>query len=414
MVKPKLGPDTLEMPKPELVEVEDSDPTPPPALEPVAELLRPADLLADLLDSIEEQVEITPPPKVAPTEQIRIAQPRTPSRTPASEQRTPLQVPQPRGPSGAKQTPPPSPAKRAMSPRPTSTPGSRSPTSTSGAAEVAGAPAQFKQKLAALLGRYELLDEVLKTGPIVGVFAKNRDTKAPVVVRAIDQDRIDDARLPRDEWIAAFERELMIAKKVSHPLLPKVLDSGSQGSMRFAVYEHAEGAPLHLVIERGKMLGADTVRKIISSAATALHALHERGFVFCNMQAHAVWFTKEGQGRLFDLSMAAPMSGPFHPLLPSNVFALSPEYLRGRDYGAGSDQFALGALLYELLTSTRPFRGLDTDTIVAAIRDKEPKAPHTMDSRVDRLLSDVAMRAIDKDPGRRFNSLAELARLIAP
>jgi serine/threonine-protein kinase len=234
----------------------------------------------------------------------------------------------------------------------------------------------------------------------------------PVLVLALDLDRIDDVRLPREEWIASFDRICAIAKKVTLPLLPRMIESGSQGSVRFAVVDHTEGALLSAVIGRGKQLGTEPVRKIIASAALALHHLHERGVLFCNVQAHALWLTRESNGRLIDFSMAAPIGGPLSTLLPANIFALSPEYLRGREYGPASDQFALGALLYELLTQTRPFRGLDTDMIITAIRDKEPLPPHTIDSKIDRLLSDVAMRALDKDPGRRFNSMAELARLI--
>jgi serine/threonine protein kinase len=328
---------------------------------------------------------------------LKVPVARIPSRSPVSPTTIPPEL-QPQRP-----------APRAASPRPTSQTGKAT---TSGAAEVAGAPARFFEKLASLLARYELGQEVAKAGPISGLEAHVRDSRAPVLVLALDLDRMDDARLPREEWLACFERICAIARKVTHPLLPRMIESGAQGTVRFAVLDHSEGASLSLVIGRGKVLGTEPVRKIIASAAVALQHLHERGVLFCNMQAHAMWLTREGHGRLIDFSMAAPIGGPLNQLLPTNIFALSPEYLWGREYGPASDQFALGALLYELLTQTRPFRGLDTDMIIAAIRDKDPLPPHTIDSRVDRLLSDVAMRALDKDPRRRFTSMAELARLL--
>src|SRR5262249_17978888 len=154
--------------------------------------------------------------------------------------------------------------------------------------------------------------------------------------------------------------------------LPRLIDRGAARTLRYAVMEHSEGVALSLVFGRGKVLGADPVRKIVGAIALQLQDMHDHGIVFCNVQAQSVWVARDGSGRVIDLSMMAPADGPLHALLPSNVFALSPEYLRGREYGPASDQFALGALLYELLTHTRPFRGLDTDTIITNIRDKDP------------------------------------------
>lgn len=441
------------------------------------DLLQPTDLLADLFESLDEEVNVTPakteplrisnaplasgpsmvappippppPPRVQPPMRTPSVVPRavapsarTPSPPPtAPSARTPsppptAPSPPPRAPSvlprpGSGMKPPapvpsqvtpllepastktmPPPMKKPAQPPPRATSGTGKAT-TSGAAEVAGAPARFLEKLAALLTRYELGHEIAKAGPISGIEAHARDTRAPLLVLAIDLERIDDARLSREEWLATFDRIGSVARKVTSPLLPRMVESGSQGSVRFLVLDHVDGASLSLVIGRGKLLGTEPVRKIIASTAAALHHLHERGIMYCNVQAQALWLTREGSGRLIDFSMAAPIGGPLNALLPSNIFALSPEFLRGKEYGPASDQFALGALLYELLTQTRPFRGLDTEMIVAAIRDKDPLPPHTIDSKVDRLLSDVAMRALDKDPGRRFNSMAELARLIS-
>lgn len=362
-------------PPPEPVEVT-------PSFKAEEDLLKPADLLADLFDSIEVEVdlELGAP---TPTLPVAIAKPAPPP---------------PRAPSRA--------VSRTAPPRRASLIGS-------GAADVAGAPVPLQQKVAALLVRYELGAEIARLGPIVGIEARNKETRAPVLVRAIDLDRTDDVRLPREEWVACFEREGATAKRANHLLIPKVIETGAQGSLRYFVYDHSDGAPLGLVIGRGKMLGADPVRKIIASMALALHHLHERATVYANVQASSVWLTREGLGRLFDLSMAAPFGGPLHTLLPGNIFALSPEFLRNGEYGAASDQFALGALLYELLTQTRPFRGLDTAMISVAIRDRDPLPPNSVDSRIDATLSRVAMRALDKDPARRFATCADLARALA-
>jgi serine/threonine-protein kinase len=130
------------------------------------------------------------------------------------------------------------------------------------------------------------------------------------------------------------------------------------------------------------------------------------------VQAQAVLVLRDGSARLNDLSMAAPLGGPMHPLLHDNTFALSPEYLRGKEYQALSDQFSLGALLYELLTGIRPFRGLEDLAILTAIRDKDPLPPRTIDSKVDPFLAEVAMRALSKDTSDRFISCGDLAQAL--
>lgn len=287
-----------------------------------------------------------------------------------------------------------------------------SPTS-SGAAQIAGQGGARGSSLRTI-GRYEIVSELGRAGPAVILDARTAGSNELVQLKVLDTARIDDARLRTEEWVACFGREVAIARKLSHRALPRLLEAGQEGPLQYIAYDRVESVPLSAVIGRGKPLDAESIRRIIAGVAQALAYLHERGFVCCNVQAHSVVLTREGYARVNDLSLAASAAGPTHPLLSHNTFVLTPEYLNGRGYGPESDQFALGALLYELLTHTRPFRGLDDRTLVAAIHDKAPIPPQALDSRVNPFLSDVAMRTLEKEPADRFPSCEALAHYLAP
>jgi hypothetical protein len=118
---------------------------------------------------------------------------------------------------------------------------------------------------------------------------------------------------------------------------------------------------------------------------------------------------RDGRAHLVDFSLAAEQSGTEHPLLSSNVLTASPEYLAGSHYSQRADQFALGGLIYQLLVGSRPFKGADNRELRADIQSRHPLPPAALEPRADRVLSEIAMRLLEKDPLRRFERCARIA-----
>lgn len=298
-----------------------------------------------------------------------------------------------------------SPSHETPIPDPLARPASLAPGSGSGGIAGVGRSRPALRRI----GRFEISRELARSGASRVYEGRALKDGALVLVKVLDSDNTDDPRLAPDQWTAAFSREVALARKLEGPGLPRMIEAGQEDRVRYLAYDRVAAVPLSRIMSQGRRLDAPSLRKLVRGVALALAALHDRGVVHCNVLAKSVLVTRSGLPRLDDLSYAAPISGPSHPLLGTNPFVLSPEWLAGHGYGPAADQFALGALLYELLTGTRPFRGLDDRAVLAAIREKEPIPPRTLDPRVSPFLSEVAMRALEKDPERRWPACDALA-----
>lgn len=116
---------------------------------------------------------------------------------------------------------------------------------------------------------------------------------------------------------------------------------------------------------------------------------------------------------LSDFSQASPLDGPLHPLLSRDLFVLTPEFLTQNIYSQASDQFALGTVLYQLLTGTRPFRGLDDHAYRDAIIHKAARSPNELDSRIDPTISAIVLRMLAKDPAKRFPNCRAVKQILS-
>jgi serine/threonine-protein kinase len=222
-------------------------------------------------------------------------------------------------------------------------------------------------------------------------------------------EEIEDTRLSPAEWRSLLEREGQLARRLTHPSVLRLFEAGTDGPYTFAGYELRRCFPIARELAHRRMAEEDALRAM-RELGSALAHLHGEGVVYCNLHAHGVFMTADAKILLADLSMATAIGGPLHPLIGRNVFALSPEYLSGKGYEPSSDLFALGALAYEMLTGTRPFKGLDDYAIIEAVRWKIPRPPCEIDPAIGEATSDIVMRLLDKEPSDRFGSAGELMR----
>lgn len=284
----------------------------------------------------------------------------------------------------------------------------RSP-SISAPIDVAGFELADRKRVA----RYRVEQVLARSATAVTFYAKDPNVGRHVVVKAFDPELATDARLPRSEWVRLFKREARLASVVSHPNLPTLFDAGRDESVYFVVYEVAEGETLAQRLRTSAMMSQSEVRRVLVAVAEGLAHLHARGIVHCDVRPSNVLVAPDGRVRLLDLSLAAGVDDAPHPLLASNAMALSPEYLDGNGYGPSSDQFALGMLLYQMLVGTRPFKGLDDDELVRAIRTHVPAPPEEVEPHVNPILSQMCMKMLAKDPSERFDSCAEIAEALS-
>ena len=262
-----------------------------------------------------------------------------------------------------------------------------------------------------LADRYEL-GPVLGEGGMARVHrGLDRQLRRPVAVKVLAPPFDRDS-----SFLERFRREARAAAGLSHPNIVAVFDSGSDDGTHFIVTELVEGETLAYRLGRdGPMPPAEAIAVAVD-IARALAAAHERGLIHRDIKPGNVMLLPDGRVKVVDFGIARAAGSDTLTgtgvVLGSTAY-LSPEQAGGQPVDERADLYALGCVLYEMLTGRVPFRG---DTPIATMYrhvNEDPPLPSTF-LPVQSELEAIVMRCLEKDPKRRFASAAELeAALLA-
>lgn len=258
-----------------------------------------------------------------------------------------------------------------------------------------------------LLGkRYEIL-ALLGEGGMGAVYkAQDRELDRVVALKVI---RPELAVHP--EVLARFKQELILARKVTHRNVIRIFDLGEANGTKFITMDFVEGQDLKALLKAKGKLPVEEIVQIIKQVCLALEAAHTEGVVHRDLKPQNIMVGQQGKVYVMDFGIARsvePGGLTQTGMLVGTPEYMSPEQVRGEHVDLRSDIFALGLILYELLTGEMPFKA---DTAQASMykRTREPARPaHEMDPNVPRFLSDVARRCLEIDPQRRYQSTPEI------
>ncbi len=278
------------------------------------------------------------------------------------------------------------------------------------------------------IGPYEV-EAVLGSGGMGEVY-RARDGR---LGRAVALKLLPAGVATDETALLRFEQEARAASALSHPNVVAVFDVGQQDGRPWLAMELVEGISLRgLLLQRG----APPVRQALDLAcqlADGLAAAHARGIVHRDLKPENLMVGDDDRLKILDFGiakLAAPSHDsdttvfgqhgvlPVHPdphtqpgTILGTVGYLSPEQARGQAADARSDQFAFGAILYELLAGERAFRGETTvDTLSAILREDPPPLPSERAARVPAPVLWVVQRCLAKEPRDRYASTLDLAR----
>jgi len=280
------------------------------------------------------------------------------------------------------------------------------------------------------LGPYEIQSPLGAGG--MGEVYRGRDTRLnrTVAVKVLTSHLSDNPELKQ-----RFEREAKAISSLNHPNICTLHDIGSQDGVDFLVMEHLEGETLAQRMRKGP-LPVDLVMKVGREIADALDKAHRADIVHRDLKPGNVMLTKSG-AKLLDFGLAKPvhplsvasgsapllsaaltMSSPSPQLSPltthgtiiGTIQYMSPEQIEGREADARSDIFALGAVLYEMVTGKRAFDGKSQLTVASAILEKDPEPIPTLRANVSPALVHVIDGCLNKDPDQRWQSASDISR----
>jgi TolB-like protein/Tfp pilus assembly protein PilF len=273
----------------------------------------------------------------------------------------------------------------------------------------AGTKSDRAAELLGELGDYELLEEVGRGGQGVVFRARQKSLNRTVALKVISLGQwASKAHLRR------FRLEAEAAAKLEHPGIVPIHEVGERDGSCYFSMKFIEGGQLDEVARR-QPIPIRQAAELIAKVARTVHYAHEHAILHRDIKPGNILLDAKGEPHLTDFGLARLVESESSVTQTLDVLGtpsyMAPEQAVGNNAAVSSatDVYGLGAVLYQLLTGHPPFAGGTTFETVRLVLDTEPRQPRLLNPKIDRDLSTICLKCLEKDPKRRYPSALALA-----
>src|SRR6185436_7775932 len=259
------------------------------------------------------------------------------------------------------------------------------------------------------LGDYELLEEIGRGGQGVVFRARQKSLNRTVALKVISLGQwASKAHLKR------FRLEAEAAARLEHPGIVPIHEVGERDGSCYFSMKLVEGGQLDEVARREPIPIRRAV-ELIAKVARTVHYAHEHGILHRDIKPGNILLDAKGEPHLTDFGLARLVESESSVTHTLDVLGtpsyMAPEQAVGNNAAitSATDVYGLGAVLYQLLTGQPPFAGGTTYETIKLLEDTEPRPPRLLNPKVDRDLSTICLKCLEKDPKRRYSSALALA-----
>jgi serine/threonine protein kinase/Tfp pilus assembly protein PilF len=259
------------------------------------------------------------------------------------------------------------------------------------------------------LGDYELLEVVGRGGQGVVYRAHQKSLNRTVALKVISLGQwASEAHLKR------FRREAEAAASLDHPSIVPIYEVGERDGSCYFSMKFVEGGQLDEVVRR-KPISIRQAAQLIAKVARTVHYAHEHGIVHRDIKPGNILVDAKGEPLLTDFGLARLVEAESTVTRTMEVMGtpsyMAPEQAVGNNaqLTSATDVYGLGAVLYQLLTDHPPFAGGTTFETIKLVLDTEPQQPRLWNPKIDRELSTICLKCLEKEPKRRYASALALA-----
>jgi TolB-like protein/Flp pilus assembly protein TadD/predicted Ser/Thr protein kinase len=282
-------------------------------------------------------------------------------------------------------------------------------------------PKAFGTKLLGELGDYELLEEVGRGGQGVVFRARQKSLNRIVALKVIGL-----GQWATKAHFRRFRLEAEAAASLDHPCIVPIYEVGERDGQCYFSMKFVEGGQLDEVVKHAPMSMRQAV-ELIAKVARTVHYAHEHGILHRDIKPGNILLDAKGEPHLTDFGLARLVESESTVTRTLEVLGtpsyMAPEQARGspiqgaavssppKDTGLTKaiDVYGLGAVLYQLLTGHPPFAGGTTYETIKLLLETEPRPPRLWNPKVDRDLSTICLKCLEKEPQRRYSSALALA-----
>ncbi|HHW46624.1 MAG TPA: Stk1 family PASTA domain-containing Ser/Thr kinase [Clostridiales bacterium] len=257
-------------------------------------------------------------------------------------------------------------------------------------------------------GRYEI-KEIIGVGGMAVVYKAYDSIEDRIVAVKILKEEF----VSNEEFLRRFKNESKAIAVLSHPNIVKVFDVSFGNLIQYIVMEYIDGITLKEYIERqGSLRWKDAVHFTIQILRGLQHA-HDKGIVHRDVKPQNIMLLADGTIKVTDFGIARFARSEHRTMTDKaigSVHYISPEQARGEVTDEKTDIYSVGVMLYEMLTGRLPFQAESAVSVAIMQLQTEPKLPREINGSIPTGLEQITLRAMQKDPEKRYKSAAEMLR----
>ena len=238
-----------------------------------------------------------------------------------------------------------------------------------------------------------------------------------VAIKTILKSNLDE-RVAKT-YSRRFEREARAAARLNHPNIVQVYDCGEEGDVSYIVMELIQGKELQSFFDANERFPIEQAVRIMCELLSALDFAHEAGVIHRDIKPANVILDAEGRAKLADFGVArlTDAQGPEAERTATGTMVgtpsyMSPEQVQGQSIDHRSDLFSAGVVLYQMLTNARPFTGTGAWAVQKKIVMENPAAPSTVNASLPPEFDKVVLKALAKDPDKRYANARDFAAAV--
>ncbi len=254
------------------------------------------------------------------------------------------------------------------------------------------------------LGDYQVQGVIGKGG--MGEVYEGRGTHERVAIKTMLSEFAHNP-----DFRTRFEREAEAGQRLQHPNITRVLASGEFNDTPYLIMEYIEGYELGKALKGGGIMTVETACKVMRHICSALTAVHNAGYVHRDIKPSNIMIRDNGQAMLMDFGISKAQDaytitgtgavGTIQYMAPEQIMS-------SKDVDHRADIYALGCVLYQMLTGETPFTGQSASIMFAQIQQPAPD-PRDIQPDIPQAVAEAILKSLEKDPDERFASTEEFA-----
>ncbi len=258
---------------------------------------------------------------------------------------------------------------------------------------------------------YRILDTIATGGTSVLYRAIQISLDREVVIKKLHSHLTSDKN-----FTSRFELEARAAASLDHENIVRIIDTGSSNDNYYIVMEYIEGLTLKEILRKHGPISDELTLLIAREICLGLDHAHQRGIIHRDIKPANIMITNEGQVKIMDFGLAKLSQSQLEQTVADTLLGtplyMSPEQAIGEGVDCRSDLFSLGTICYEMVTGKQPFSGDNYAIVIRNIIKGSPPPPTKINKNIDPKPESIIMKALNKDPSRRFRTALEMAKAI--